>query len=101
MEFGQVDDLGDVDFTIPADHPGTAKRLKTQASKSSELEVYVGCAKWNKRDLKNFYPRGTKNELAYYATQFNSINCPFPKRLMTRGCFKTQTLNTPRNPRTA
>ncbi len=73
MEFGHVENPKDVDFTIPADHPGTAKRLKTQASKSSELEVYVGCAKWNKRDLKNFYPRGTKDELAYYATQFNSI----------------------------
>jgi uncharacterized protein YecE (DUF72 family) len=73
MEFGQVDNPGEIDFTIPADHPGTAKRLRTQASKSSDLEVYVGCAKWNKKDLKNFYPRGTKDELAYYATQFNSI----------------------------
>jgi uncharacterized protein YecE (DUF72 family) len=33
----------------------------------------VGCAKWNKTDLKNFYPRGTKDELTYYSTQFNSI----------------------------
>jgi uncharacterized protein YecE (DUF72 family) len=33
----------------------------------------VGCAKWNIQDLKNFYPRGTKDELAYYSTQFNSI----------------------------
>lgn len=73
MEFGQVDDPSEIDFTIPADHPGTAKRLKAQAAKSNDLEVYVGCAKWNKKDLKNFYPRGTKDELAYYATQFNSI----------------------------
>ncbi|GBL35561.1 hypothetical protein EMGBS15_11560 [Filimonas sp.] len=27
----------------------------------------------NKTDLKNFYPKGTKDELVYYATQFNSI----------------------------
>jgi len=27
----------------------------------------------NKADLKNFYPKGTKDELAYYSTQFNSI----------------------------
>jgi uncharacterized protein YecE (DUF72 family) len=73
MEFGQVDDPGEIDFTIPPDHPETAKRLKTQASKSNDLEAYVGCAKWNKKDLKNFYPRGTKDELAYYATQFNCI----------------------------
>jgi len=37
------------------------------------LCVYVGCAKWNKTDLKNFYPKGIKDELAYYSTQFNSI----------------------------
>jgi len=35
--------------------------------------IFVGCAKWNKKDLKNFYPKGTKDELAYYSTQFNSI----------------------------
>jgi uncharacterized protein YecE (DUF72 family) len=33
----------------------------------------VGCAKWNRADLKGFYPRGTKDELTYYAKQFNSI----------------------------
>jgi uncharacterized protein YecE (DUF72 family) len=33
----------------------------------------VGCAKWNRQDLKNFYPRGTKDELEYYASQFNAI----------------------------
>jgi len=36
-------------------------------------EVYVGCAKWNKQDLKNFYPPKTKDELSYYSKQFNSI----------------------------
>ncbi len=35
--------------------------------------MYVGCAKWNKQDLKNFYPKGTKDELEYYASQFNAI----------------------------
>lgn len=73
MEFGHVDDPGAIDFTIPLDHPDTAKRLKAQASKSKDFEAYVGCAKWNKKDLKNFYPRGTKDELAYYSTQFNCI----------------------------
>ena len=36
-------------------------------------EIYVGCAKWNKADLKGFYPKGTKDELEYYSRQFNSI----------------------------
>ncbi|MEM9001290.1 MAG: DUF72 domain-containing protein [Bacteroidota bacterium] len=40
---------------------------------NANLQVYVGCAKWNRQDLKNFYPRGTKDELQYYASQFNCI----------------------------
>jgi uncharacterized protein YecE (DUF72 family) len=73
MLFGQVDNPGKIDFTIPADHPDTAKMLKVQSSKSNNLEIYVGCAKWNKKDLKNFFPKGVKDELAYYSTQFNCI----------------------------
>jgi uncharacterized protein YecE (DUF72 family) len=73
MKFGQADNPEKIDFTIPPDHPDTAKVLKVQTSKSNDLEVYVGCAKWNKKDLKNFFPRGVKDELAYYSTQFNCI----------------------------
>src|SRR5262249_14602939 len=72
MKFGQVDNPEKIDFTIPPDHPDTAKVLK-ESSQSKTLEVYVGCAKWNKADLKNFYPKGVKDELGYYSTQFNSI----------------------------
>ncbi|SFU66676.1 Uncharacterized conserved protein YecE, DUF72 family [Pustulibacterium marinum] len=71
MKFGKVDHPETVDFTIPKDHPETEVILQNSEPKS--FEVYVGCAKWNKQDLKNFYPRGTKNELEYYASQFNSI----------------------------
>ena len=80
MKFGKVDNIDDVDFTLPPDHPDTARVLGK--SKAKGLNVYVGCAKWNKTDLKNFYPKGTKNELEYYATQFNSIelNATFRKR---------------------
>src|SRR5580658_4907726 len=72
MKFGQVDNPGKIDFTIPPDHPDTAKVLK-KALNSDVFEAYVGCAKWNKKDLKNFYPKGVKDELAYYSTQFNCI----------------------------
>ncbi len=72
MKFGKVDHPENIDFTLPKDHPDTEVVLAN--TKSDEpLSVYVGCAKWNKQDLKNFYPRGTKDELQYYATQFNSI----------------------------
>lgn len=71
MDFGKVLDPGSVDFTLPKDASETKKVLN--ATKGNDFEAYVGCAKWNKADLKGFYPRGTKDELAYYSTQFNSI----------------------------
>ena len=72
MKFGRTDDLENIDFTLPPDSPETLGVLKKSAQRSP-LRVYVGCAKWNKTELKNFYPRGTKDELAYYSEQFNSI----------------------------
>ena len=72
MKFGSVDHPETIDFTLPEDHPDT-KVLLTKLKNENPLEVFVGCAKWNRQDLKGFYPRGTKDELEYYATQFNSI----------------------------
>ena len=72
MKFGQVSNPELVDFTLPEDHPETKALLKKNQNKRP-FKVYVGCAKWNRKDLKGFYPRGTKDELRYYATQFNSI----------------------------
>ena len=71
MKFGSVDNPEEIDFTIPADHKDTKAVL--EKSKSKDFKAYVGCAKWNKKDLKGFYPRGTKNELEYYSQHFNSI----------------------------
>ncbi|MBU4538492.1 MAG: DUF72 domain-containing protein [Weeksellaceae bacterium] len=71
MKFGQVEDPSKVDFTLPKDHIKTSKILKK--TKAKNLEISIGCAKWNKTDLKGFYPKGTKDELTYYGTQFNSI----------------------------
>ncbi len=73
MKFGKVEDPSLIDFTLPSDHPATARVLKEKGNTSQKPEIFVGCAKWNRTDLKGFYPRGTKDELAYYATQFNSI----------------------------
>jgi len=72
MKFGKVDNPGEIDFTLPKDHPDTLNVFQKQTS-VSHPPIYVGCAKWSKKDLKNFYPRGTKDELTYYAKQFNSI----------------------------
>ncbi len=71
MKFGQVPDPSQIDFTLPKDHPQT-KFILEQNKKGLE-NISIGCAKWNKTDLKGFYPKGTKDELTYYSTQFNSI----------------------------
>ncbi len=71
MQFGKVEYPEKIDFTLPQDHEATSRILKKTATKN--LSIYVGCAKWNRQDLKGFYPRGTKDELEYYSRQFNSI----------------------------
>ena len=73
MKFGKVEDPGNIDFTLPKDKVETSQLLKQAKGNSDNLEVNVGCAKWNRQDLKNFYPRGTKDELTYYSSQFNTI----------------------------
>ncbi|MDG5491603.1 DUF72 domain-containing protein [Psychroserpens sp. SPM9] len=72
MKFGSVDNPQDLDLSLPQDHIDTARTLN-QVKDDNTPEIYVGCAKWNKADLKGFYPRGTKDELAYYSNQFNAI----------------------------
>ena len=88
MKFGQVADPSQIDFTLPKDHPKTQEIL--EKSKGKDFNIYIGCAKWNKTDLKGFYPKGTKDELKYYATQFNSIelnatfySLPSPEQVLT------------------
>ncbi|WKS94948.1 DUF72 domain-containing protein [Riemerella columbina] len=71
MKFGQVEDPSIIDFSMPPAHSDTLRVLSGKPA--PDFEVSVGCAKWNKTDLKGFYPRGTKDELSYYATQFNAI----------------------------
>jgi len=72
MKFGSVNNPEHIDFTLPKDHPDT-KRVLNAFKDNAKPQIYVGCAKWNKADLKGFYPKGTKDELVYYSSQFNSI----------------------------
>ncbi|MBL4586610.1 MAG: DUF72 domain-containing protein, partial [Flavobacteriales bacterium] len=72
MKFGKVEDAGLLDLSLPKDHADT-QRVLLSSEKKEKPRIFVGCAKWNKKDLKNFYPKGTKDELAYYSSQFNCI----------------------------
>jgi len=72
MKFGKVNDPGIIDFTLPEDNPDTA-RVLSQYRSAKPLEVYIGCAQWNRNYLKGFYPPGIKDELTYYASRLNAI----------------------------
>lgn len=88
MKFGKLEDTSNIDFTFPKDHPDTVRVLSR--NKEGLGNISIGCAKWSKTDLKGFYPKGTKDELSYYATQFNSIELnatfygmPAPEQIQT------------------
>ncbi len=97
MKFGSVDNPQDLDLSLPNDHIDTARVLVK--SKNDVLpQIFVGCAKWNRADLKGFYPRGTKDELGYYSSQFNAIemNATF-YRIFPAEQFATWYDKTPKN----
>lgn len=94
MQFGSVESVKGLDLSLPSDHPDTKKNLGGKEAK--KLNISIGCAKWNRTDLKGFYPKGTKDELEYYATQFNSIelNASFYTRY-PKSQFETWRKKTP------
>lgn len=76
MEFGKVDPntLDAIDFTLPADPAETTAIL--QATNHAQPEIFVGCAKWGRKDwIGKIYPPGTRESdfLEHYARQFNCI----------------------------
>lgn len=73
MKFGKVEHPEIIDFSLPDTHPNTIIVLNSKKYKMKQQNIYIGCAKWNRSDLKGFYPQGIKGELQYYSSQFNSI----------------------------
>jgi uncharacterized protein YecE (DUF72 family) len=73
VKFGKVENPGDLDLCLPLDHSDTKRVLAAGGYIKKKPKVFIGFPKWAKADLKDFYPKGTKDELAYYSTQFNAI----------------------------
>ncbi len=74
MDFGKVESLENIDFSLPADRPETTTLLAK--AKKMKPEIYVGCAKWGRKDwIGTIYPEGTKEKdfLPLYAKHFNCI----------------------------
>jgi uncharacterized protein YecE (DUF72 family) len=77
MDFGKVPEteLDKINFSLPADSELTLKVLK-EAQKPVFPELYVGCAKWGRKEWVGLiYPQKTKevNFLDEYVKHFNSI----------------------------
>jgi hypothetical protein len=66
----EVPDPGVIDFSLPPDAPET--RILLEKNKSSAAFEGVGCAKWNRTELKGFILAGTKDELIF-TMRLNSI----------------------------
>jgi hypothetical protein len=62
MKFGTVDTPESINFELPLDHFDMVPALNKVKVKNV-LNKYVCFVKWNKADLKGFYPRGEKDEL--------------------------------------
>ena len=73
MKFGKAENIDELDLVLPQDHLGTTELLNRTEKQAEKPRLYVGFPTWNKAKLANFYPKGTKDELVYYSTQFNAI----------------------------
>lgn len=73
MEFGKLDDISSVDWTLPPDDLKNPSRL---LSRNQEHKLYFGSPAWGSRHwLGKIYPKKcpTDKFLHYYSRNFNSI----------------------------
>jgi uncharacterized protein YecE (DUF72 family) len=77
MTFGhlQEEELNSIKFSLPADGPFT-KKLLSRPIKNKVPHIYVGCAKWGRKEwVGNLYPEKTKEAafLDQYIQHFKGI----------------------------
>ncbi|MGX5690141.1 DUF72 domain-containing protein [Arcticibacter tournemirensis] len=77
MDFGKVpaEQISEIDFALSEDSPLT-KEILQQSSRLDKPQIYVGCAKWGRKEwLGLIYPEKTKEArfLDEYVKHFNSI----------------------------
>lgn len=75
MDFGKLEDISGVDFSLPASHSFTAEVLAKSTSDTKAV-AYVGPPIWANKDwIGKIYPSNAKDKdyLYYYTRQFNTI----------------------------
>ena len=76
MKFGKLQDISQVNFKLPNDHPITTETLSNLPKRTSKPKVFVGCTGWSMKEwVGTVYPKGTKSKdyLRHYVKQFNNI----------------------------
>lgn len=75
MDFGKLQDISQVDFVLPPDHPDTLPLLN-RFKQTAKPSVHVGLPIWvNKSWIGGIYPATMreKDSLLWYGKQFNTI----------------------------
>jgi uncharacterized protein YecE (DUF72 family) len=77
MEFGRVDNIGQIVFSLPPDDLLTEDGWKGLPARSDgSFRLYAGCTVWGRKEwIGKVYPKGAKDKdfLSYYVKQFNCI----------------------------
>ncbi|MEQ9442076.1 MAG: DUF72 domain-containing protein [Cyclobacteriaceae bacterium] len=75
MKFGKLNDISQVNFSLPEDHPATRSVLQ-RSGQTTSPRIFVGSARWGERDLiGKIYPPKTppKEYLSHYSKHFTTI----------------------------
>ena len=75
MKFGKLQDISQVNFSLPVDPEGTSDYLNQLSTKTTPI-LYVGCTGWSMKEWLGYvYPKNAKTKayLQHYTTQFNTI----------------------------
>ena len=76
MEFGKLQDITNVDFSLKPEPAGNARVLARTGNPAEATAIYIGCTGWSMREwVGKVYPPGTKTKdyLRAYSAQFNTI----------------------------
>ncbi len=76
MEFGKLETLDGVDFTLPPDPPENARLLAALPPRAGKPKIWLGSTGWSMKEwVGSFYPQRAKTTdfLKFYAQQFNCI----------------------------
>ncbi|NIK72990.1 uncharacterized protein YecE (DUF72 family) [Thermonema lapsum] len=76
MEFGKVNDISSIDFSLPPDAAFNRYYLSKAAAAHTSTSWYVGCPIWVQKEwVGRWYPPQTPSQkyLEYYSRQFNTI----------------------------